>query len=277
MCMLKIMELHSALMPLCILSFLSGCIYIHIDKNTGEIRPLCWIRKSYNLLVIIFLERFILVNASLPTVIEMQTGYNEKCLKNATIKIKCNLLKLVPSVRELNRIHNMLYESSQYANRFFGMSMLILVLQVFFSIIQNVIYIAYLQFVALSSTQHYFSNIGVTLSIFWLLFDLSLVVILCSLCEYTVKEANQTGILAYKLLLNDNLSSEIANDLQQFANQIQQQNIKFTAYDLFDINLNSLTQLIGSVTSYIIVALEFYNLSPELTRTSYNNSSTTRI
>lgn len=239
------MELHSAIMPLCILSCLSGCVYIHIDKNTGEIRPLCWIRKSYNLLVITFLvifslwslywkfnlihnssikilgilsilsemalligliiqsimialhlnylkkitinmrqveailnlntkqhygyirrfllvliillfvlglsvgtfntffwscqeyrfeiakfyicenilrfritihclelfvflllikERFILVNASLPTVIEMQTGYNEKCLTNATIKIKCNLHKLVPSGKLLQII-----------------------------------------------------------------------------------------------------------------------------------------------------------------------------
>lgn len=85
---------------------------------------------------------------------------------------------------------------------------------------------------------------------------------LTGVCEITVNEANNTAIIAHRILLDDGLNEQTITELTRFAAKIQQQNLRFTAARLFDINLTTLLQLLGAVSSYIIVAFQFEGLSP---------------
>lgn len=89
------------------------------------------------------------------------------------------------------------------------------------------------------------------------------VAILTGLCESTVNAANNTGIIAHKIMLDDKIDKKTAKELTRLAQQIQQQNFYFTGFGLFDVNLTTLTQIIGVCTSYIIITLQFEGMSKE--------------
>lgn len=79
--------------------------------------------------------------------------------------------------------------------------------------------------------------------------------------------ANDAGIIAHKILLEDGLNEQTTTELIRMAAQIQQQNLTFTASGLFGVNLTTLLQLLGAVSSYIIVAFQFEGMTPSETPT----------
>ncbi|KAF5301562.1 hypothetical protein FQR65_LT08867 [Abscondita terminalis] len=79
-------------------------------------------------------------------------------------------------------------------------------------------------------------------------------------CSY---QATRTGVLIHKILplikQNTNLQfkKELLLEVVFFSSQLFHQNIKFTAYKLFNVDETLLFTVVGSVASYLIIVLQF--------------------
>lgn len=82
-------------------------------------------------------------------------------------------------------------------------------------------------------------------------------------CSSTTQEAFQTGVIAHNILLNisvgtdDGFQELVKEELTLIVQQVVQRKAHFSAGGFFPIDFTIVYGLIGAVTSYFIVLLQF--------------------
>ncbi|XP_039282307.1 putative gustatory receptor 28b isoform X2 [Nilaparvata lugens] len=79
---------------------------------------------------------------------------------------------------------------------------------------------------------------------------------LAYICSATSKEASFTGILVHGLL-NSDLQPRMRKELMIFSQQILHQKITFTAAGFFVIDFTLINNVIGAVTTYLVILIQF--------------------
>ncbi|KAJ9599139.1 hypothetical protein L9F63_010407, partial [Diploptera punctata] len=85
--------------------------------------------------------------------------------------------------------------------------------------------------------------------------SISLVIILHQ-CSSTSYEANRTAILVHKLL-NKTEDPEVREELQLFSLQLLHRKVQFTACGFFPLDFTLLYSIIGAVTTYLVILIQF--------------------
>jgi gustatory receptor len=78
-------------------------------------------------------------------------------------------------------------------------------------------------------------------------------------CHSATTEAENTALLVQKLLLARHFDQDSVTELQLFSQQLLQRKMKFTAFGFLNIDYSLLFTIIGGVTTFLVVAMQFRN------------------
>ncbi|KDR17318.1 putative gustatory receptor 28b [Zootermopsis nevadensis] len=78
-------------------------------------------------------------------------------------------------------------------------------------------------------------------------------------CHSATTEAENTAVLVQKLLLVPNFDHDTVAELQLFSQQLLQRKIKFTAFGFLILDYSLLFTIIGGVTTFLVVAMQYSN------------------
>ncbi|KDR17317.1 hypothetical protein L798_08519 [Zootermopsis nevadensis] len=76
-------------------------------------------------------------------------------------------------------------------------------------------------------------------------------------CHSATTEAENTAVLVQKLLLVPNFDHDTVAELQLFSQQLLQCKIKFTAFGFLILDYPLLFTIIGGVTTYLVIAMQY--------------------
>jgi hypothetical protein len=96
-----------------------------------------------------------------------------------------------------------------------------------------------------------------TTVIIWTIVLLGSIISLTVICDLSASKAKDIGHKLLALLLKDNVSSEMVEQLKLFCQQTSKDRIAFTAAGLFDVNLSFLCTFLTSITTYVVVLIQF--------------------
>jgi hypothetical protein len=151
---------------------------------------------------------------------------------------------------ELRRIYYHLCECSTSINLMYGLPILVHIFRTATGLI------AVLYGIGAFFDEHT-KLYGSPIVIIWTVVLLGPIISLTIVCDMA---ASKTKVIEHKLLallLKDNVSSEMVEQLKFFCHQISKDRIAFTAAGLFDVNLSFLCTFLTSITTYIVVLIQF--------------------
>ena len=99
--------------------------------------------------------------------------------------------------------------------------------------------------------------IKVSLLVCWTTVYVVKLVCVAGSCQYTKSEAYRTSALVNKLLLLRPLPSDVADELKLFSQLQLHRNARFTAFGFFSIDFTLLFTMVGAVTTYLVIYLQF--------------------
>jgi hypothetical protein len=156
----------------------------------------------------------------------------------------------VDVILKLRRIYYHLYECVKITNFMYGLPILIQIFRSATGLISG------LYFIGIFFDGH--AEIECILSvIIWtsvLLVPIISVTVICDMA------ASKTKDIAHKLqalLLRDTVTSDVLEQLKLFCQQMSNDRIVFTAAGLFDVDLSFLCTFLTSITTYIVVLIQF--------------------
>ena len=91
----------------------------------------------------------------------------------------------------------------------------------------------------------------------WSLYHFVVMLLLTWSCNLASDEANRTGVLLHRLLLIPELQPDIVTEIQLFLQQVSYNKVKFTAWDIFTIDLKILGSIVGGVTTLLVIFVQF--------------------
>jgi hypothetical protein len=97
----------------------------------------------------------------------------------------------------------------------------------------------------------------ITTVIVWTVVLLGSIILLTVICGMSVSKAKDIEHKLLALLLTDNVSSEMVGRLKLFCQQMSKDRVAFTAAGLFDVNLSFLCTFLTSITTYVVVMIQF--------------------
>jgi gustatory receptor len=93
----------------------------------------------------------------------------------------------------------------------------------------------------------------------WLLLYAFKLISITAHCQAATTEAENTAVLVQKLLLLQNFDQDTMTDLQLFSQQLLQRKMKFTAFGFLNLDYSLLFTIIGGVTTFLVIAMQFKN------------------
>ncbi|XP_021920102.1 putative gustatory receptor 28a isoform X3 [Zootermopsis nevadensis] len=75
-------------------------------------------------------------------------------------------------------------------------------------------------------------------------------------CASTAREANRTAVLVHKLL-SKTRDPGVKEELQLFSLQLLHRKVQFTACGFFPLDFTLLYSIIGAVTTYLVILIQF--------------------
>jgi gustatory receptor len=76
-------------------------------------------------------------------------------------------------------------------------------------------------------------------------------------CQSATNEVENTATLVQKLLLVQHFDQNTVAELQLFSLQLLQRKVKFTAFGFLSLDYSLLFSIIGGVTTFIVIAMQF--------------------
>ena len=102
------------------------------------------------------------------------------------------------------------------------------------------------------------SEINYILSvIIWTSVLLGPIISLAVICDMAASKTKDIAHKLQALLLKENVSSGMMEQLKLFCHQMSKDRIVFTTAEMFDVKLSFLCTFLASVTTYIIVLIQF--------------------
>ncbi|KAJ9580294.1 hypothetical protein L9F63_004056 [Diploptera punctata] len=97
----------------------------------------------------------------------------------------------------------------------------------------------------------------ISLQSLWIIkFSFKLMSITAS-CQSVYNEVDRTTVLVQKLLLLQGFEHETLKEIDRFSQQLLHRKIKFVALWFFDLDLSVLFTIIGGVTTYLVIVMQF--------------------
>jgi gustatory receptor len=78
-------------------------------------------------------------------------------------------------------------------------------------------------------------------------------------CQSATTEAENTSVLVQKLLLVRHFNQDTVTELRLFSQQLLQRKMKFTAFGFLNLDYSLLFTILGGVTTYLVVAIQYKN------------------
>jgi hypothetical protein len=156
----------------------------------------------------------------------------------------------VDTLLKLRRIYYRLYECVRIINFMYGLPVLIYIFRSATGLISGLYDIG--TFFDVHTEINYILSV-----IIWTSILLGPIVCLTVICDMAASKTKDIAHKLQALLLKDALSSEVVEHLKLFCQQMSKDNIVFTAAGLFVVDLSFLCTYLTSITTYIVVLIQF--------------------
>jgi hypothetical protein len=158
----------------------------------------------------------------------------------------------------LREIHFILCDASELTNSIFKVQILVGFIEIFVEI-TLCLYASLTYVTGLFTCELYSSSKWNMLGVFlvWATMNLSKLIALTASCHGASEQANRAAVLVHKLLVVQSLYPETRAELQLFSEQLLHHKVRFSACGFFPIDFTLLYSMAGSVTTYIIILLQY--------------------
>ena len=161
-------------------------------------------------------------------------------------KLRCRALRIIWDV---------LCDVSSSVNSMYGLQILLCIASAFIEITMNLSYsIIKIPLNAVTNVLFYHH---VLCPIIWALMQFLLLFWITATCSAACGEANRSVTLLQKLLLLPELHPATAAEMQLFLHQVKDRKPNFTAWDVFTINYGLLGSVVGAITTYLVILVQF--------------------
>ena len=184
--------------------------------------------------------------------------------RNSFQSISNNLLlpSKLPDLHKIiayRQIYSNIYDAVQLINSIYGFLLLILCIRAAAGLVTNIYYLVcttiygdiLLGVETWGSTAHIFS-LATWISIF-----MSTVIAMTVTCQMVILESKQIGDIIQKMILLQHVRCDAVKQLKLFSEQVTKNQFEFSAICLFKVDMSLLCTILASVTSYIIVLVQF--------------------
>ncbi|KAJ9583550.1 hypothetical protein L9F63_022113, partial [Diploptera punctata] len=192
--------------------------------------------------------RFRALNSKIETFIEY---FENNTLKHVMLTDINNFEFNSISILNLRILYDSLTEICKLANSSFSIPVLICIALKFISLTFK-LYI----FVSRSLSNKYFLGTFDIQFVFTIIYSISNIILTIWFTTAVASEANRTGVLVHKLLNKVN-DSRVKEELELFSMQLLHQKVQFTACGFFPLDFTLLHSIIGAVTTYLIILIQF--------------------
>jgi hypothetical protein len=158
----------------------------------------------------------------------------------------------------LRRAHSILCDACELTNSMFQVQILVGFIEMFVEI-TLCLYASVTYVTGLLTCQLYSPSMWNVLgtSFVWATVNFAKLVAVTSCCHSASHHANRTAIVVHKLLVAHCLHPETTAELQLFSQQLLHRNLHFSACGFFPIDFSLLYSMAGSITTYIIILLQY--------------------
>jgi len=151
---------------------------------------------------------------------------------------------------KLRRIYYHLYECVRIINFMYGLPILIYIFRSATGLIAG--------WYDMGTFFDGHTDINCILSIIiWISVLLGSIISLTVICDMTATKTKDMAHKLQALLLKDSVSSDVEKQLNLFVQQMSKDKIVFTAAGLFDVDLSFLCTFLTSITTYVVVLIQF--------------------
>ncbi|KAL3288539.1 hypothetical protein HHI36_002979 [Cryptolaemus montrouzieri] len=215
----------------------------------------------------------------------VNNGLQEIFDKNTKDKIIFNHLNNRREISEemlvMCRLHHKLCYLMRILNKAFGLQQL---LSIAVSVC-NILFQTYYLYCVLSG-KHEKTFFTISCPLLWTFDEMMEIQLLVSACAVTCENANATAVILHEMR-NDNYDVALEDRVQTYSLQMLHQKIEFSAMGYFVIDYTLSYSIIGAVTTYLVIFIQFdqsqssgttaTNITNETTVFKINTSTTTTL
>ncbi|PNF33530.1 hypothetical protein B7P43_G17599 [Cryptotermes secundus] len=147
-------------------------------------------------------------------------------------------------VRNMRIIYSQLHDVTNLINSTYGISLLCALVWVFISVISGVNCA-----IEFDHNNHFYALEAVL----WSIFCAALMTVMTVSCSLAVNECSRSPVIVQKIMLRDDIDSEVMKELGMMFTQFQTMKIGFSACGMFRIDLSFLCGIFGATFSYLII------------------------
>ncbi|PNF15917.1 hypothetical protein B7P43_G07708 [Cryptotermes secundus] len=150
--------------------------------------------------------------------------------------------------RNLRIIYSQLHDVALLINSTYGFSLLCATVWMFCSVIPTAN-----NLIEMKPTNIYGHIITTVL---WSIYYFALIGIMAMSCSLAVNECSRSPLIVQKIMLRDDIDSEVMKELEMMFTQFKAMKIEFSACDMYRIDLQFLCGIISGSFSYVIIVMQ---------------------
>jgi hypothetical protein len=157
------------------------------------------------------------------------------------------------------KVYSNIYDATQLINSVYGFLLLLLFIRAAAGLVTNVYHLVS---VTLSGNlfleiENWGSPAHIGSLTTWNMIFLGTIIVMTVTCQMTMLKSKKIGDTIQKLLLQQSLRCDMLKHLKLFSDQVTKSQIQFSALCFFNVDMSLLCTMLTSVTTYIIVLVQF--------------------
>jgi hypothetical protein len=96
-------------------------------------------------------------------------------------------------------------------------------------------------------------DLSLLLTALWSSFFVGLITIMAVSCSLAVHECSRSPVIVQKIMLHNDIGSEVMQELEKVLTQFKVMKIEFSACGMYKIDLSFLCGIISATISYLII------------------------
>jgi gustatory receptor len=176
--------------------------------------------------------------------------------KNLLLPTKLHVQDKVITCRQ---IYSNIYDVVQLINSIYGFLLVLLFIRAAAGLVTNIYWLASVTISGdiVGPSDNWGSPAHIFSLACWISIFLSTIIAMTVTCQMVILESKQIGDIIQKLLLVQHARCDIVQQLELFSEQLAKNQIEFSAFYLFKVDMSLLGTILASVASYIIVLVQF--------------------
>lgn len=165
----------------------------------------------------------------------------------------------VDKIITFRQIYNNIYDATQLINSVYGFLILLLFVRAAGGLVTNIYHLVTITLsdIVVLEIEDWGSPLHIGSLAAWILIFLSTIIVMTVTCQRVMLECKKIDDIIQKLLLQQSLRYDMLQQLKLFSDQITKNQIEFSALCFFKVDMSLLFTILTSVTSYIIVLVQF--------------------